>query len=161
MDPLLAVATSGIARFACLGDRCEDTCCRTWSISIDEPHYHSLGDRMRAAGEGGQFEAAFALRPDGDRTQSAFARVRLRVADDCCPLLSPERLCTVHARWGEEALPDVCAAYPRLGRIVGDRFEVHGSLSCPEVARRSLIDDGGADLIEVDRASLGRVPVAD
>src|SRR5579864_783330 len=103
MEPRLVVATSGIARFACLGERCEDTCCRTWSITIDEAHHRSLGDRMRAAGEGARFDGAFELRPDGERTAAAFARVRLRVVDGCCPLLSPERLCTVHARWGEEA----------------------------------------------------------
>src|SRR5947209_3802504 len=91
-----AIATAAVARFACLGSACDDVCCRTWSISIDEPHFRSLGDRMRAAGEGARFDEAFEVRPAGDRSPQAFARVRLRVVDgvgdDCCTLLSPERL---------------------------------------------------------------------
>ncbi|HEX2573547.1 MAG TPA: flagellin lysine-N-methylase [Polyangia bacterium] len=155
-DPVLLRAVS---RFVCLGGDCEDTCCQRWNISIDEAHYRDLGARMTVSEDQRLFALAFEPRPEAERTPAAFARIRLRPDDHLCPLLTPQKRCSVHERFGVAALPDVCAVYPRLARRVGERLEVYGALSCPEMVRQLVLPEDGADLVEGDPEALGRIPL--
>src|SRR5262249_21259381 len=56
-----------------------------------------------------------------------------------CRFLAPDGLCSMHARFGVDLLPDACITYPRLMGLHGARCEVGGSMSCPEVARQYLL----------------------
>lgn len=105
------------------------------------------------------FALAFEPRPEAARTPVAFAKIRLRTDDHTCPLLTPEKRCTVHERFGVAALPDVCAVYPRLARQVGERLEVYGAMSCPEMVRQLVLHEDGADLVEVESEVIARVPL--
>ena len=141
--------------FECLGSACEDTCCQDWQI----PVYADDLVRLRSA-----FDASPAGRPALEvalelRTSEAagepVATLRLR-EDHHCHFLDAAKLCGVHAAHGEPALPVGCSMFPRWVARLGDRLELHGELSCPEVVRRSLLDDQGLELIAADAALLGR-----
>jgi lysine-N-methylase len=153
------IALQYMSRFACLGADCEDSCCVQWTVHVDEAHYFDLRARMAAAGEGERFEAAFVLKPEAERQPWGHATIRLREGSARCPLLDDGGLCSIHSRWGEAALPDVCSYYPRRLTVLGERRELSGSLSCPEVVRQALVASDGAELVEVEEAVAGRAPV--
>ena len=160
------VALRYMTRFACKGGECEDTCCQHWNVSVDEVHYRALERRMAEPAEHARFEAAFALKPEGQRSAESFATIRMTVesaptsrAAPSCSLLTDDGACSIHRRYGEPALPDVCSFYPRYVSQVGDRVELAGSLSCPEVVRQALIASDGVALVEAEAALLGRAPV--
>jgi lysine-N-methylase len=152
--PRRVIALRYMTRFQCLGGDCEDTCCRTWTVSIDQSHYHKLKRLMKP--ERALFDATFALNPPAERTRDAYATIQMSKADNHCPLLSDDKTCSLHRRYGEPVLPDICSFYPRFLNEVGPRLELSGSMSCPEVARQALLHTDGVELVEVEPELLGR-----
>jgi lysine-N-methylase len=145
--------------FECLGGACEDTCCGGWRVDIDESHYKKLKRQMeRTPDEAERFRSGFAERPSAERTRYSFAVLRTR-PDGFCTFLDEGGLCGLQRSYGERSLPDVCAAYPRTVSRAGQRMELTGALSCPEVARRALLDERATDLVEVMPGLLGRQTV--
>jgi lysine-N-methylase len=131
------IALRYMTRFRCIAERCEDTCCGGLKVSVSEEH---LG-RMRQAVAGRPEEAerlaqGLELHPEGPPDARAYTRKRL---DGLCAFLDAEWLCSVQRRYGEAAIPDVCATFPRVLQSRGGRLEVSGSLACPEVARLCLL----------------------
>ncbi len=151
------IALNYMTRFQCLGGNCEDTCCQTWEVTIDAPHYKSLAKLMK--NELPLFEATFVKQPPKTRTRDGFAIIKMG-ANDRCPLLSDDLMCSLHAKHGEPALPDICSSYPRFVNEIGGRRELSGSMSCPEVVRQALLTDDGVDLVEADAALIGRAPIS-
>ena len=88
------------------------------------------------------------------RDDGKFALLVLKEPDGRCGFLMPDLMCELHGRFGEEMLPNTCAIYPRRPSLVGDRAEIAGSLSCPEVARLALL---AADAMELDVADRGQL----
>jgi lysine-N-methylase len=80
-----------------------------------------------------------------------------------CPLLSKEKLCSIHLNHGPEYLSNLCLTYPRVTNVVNDRYERSAALSCPEAARQALLDPNGLmleemlDTIEEDRWHFTRI----
>jgi lysine-N-methylase len=146
-----ALTARYLRRFSCLGGTCEDTCCQSWQIPIDPGQYRILEAAM--AGTAGEREELAAAVQRDPRTGLR----HLRLADDgTCRFLTPARLCSVQARYGEPALPQVCATYPRdIGRS-GDRLEVWGSLSCPEMARQCLLFEDALELVDAPAEASSR-----
>jgi lysine-N-methylase len=146
------VALRSMEGFHCIGGDCEDTCCQLWwHITIDQGSYARLKKAMR--GEP-LFERTFQLLPPAERNKETFAYVPEALSGNC-PMLTDDKLCTLHARWGEPLLPVVCATYPRQVASVGGRLELSGALSCPEVARRALLQPNGAELVEITQEAMG------
>jgi lysine-N-methylase len=139
-----------MTRFQCLGGACEDTCCAGWRVLVDQGHHARLRRVLPA-----ETARHLPLLPPAERTREHFAVIQFP-EDGPCPFLSPDRLCTIHAQHGEDLLPDTCATYPRTVSRVGDRLELTGALSCPEVARLLLLAEDGAELVEIDPALCGR-----
>jgi lysine-N-methylase len=136
--------------FRCTGSDCEDTCCRHWGIDIDQGHFVKLKRLLeRAPGGKERFERTFQLRDVEHRSRQTFARV---IFDErgVCPFLDDQKLCQLHATHGEDALPDICAAYPRVVSIAGERLELTGELSCPEAARGCLLAEDGTELVDIE-----------
>lgn len=63
--------------------------------------------------------------------------------------------CGIHAQYGDAMLGDACHFFPRITRALGDALVMGASVSCPEIARASLLQDGGFSLIETHAS---RVP---
>jgi lysine-N-methylase len=134
------------ARFSCLAEKCEDTCCRDFRIAVDEPHYHAMAEAFAKAGEPERFAAAFA--PTGK--PQPFALV-VHADGGGCRMLEGG-LCTVHARFGGEVLGNACNNYPRLQSELGADVELSTELSCPEAARQCLLGEDAMEIVPLSQA---------
>ena len=110
-----------IQTFRCLGDECPDHCCGGWQVPV------SSQDRVRLQKHMGA-EADHIL----VRRQENWI---MKPAGIACAAQCKEGLCTVQKRFGHDALPLICASYPRSRSCLGKTEEVGGFLSCPENAR--------------------------
>jgi lysine-N-methylase len=151
MPPRRAIALRYMTEFSCIGADCEDTCCGgQWNIEVDQSSYDRVRKAMRRHPTlAARFDETFAVNPPTVRDRVRFAMIQQK--DGCCPLLDGG-WCTLHKELGTEVLPPVCATYPREVSIVADRLELAGALSCPEVARRALLQEGAVDLVETEAA---------
>jgi lysine-N-methylase len=156
---MTAVALRYMLDFRCIGPACEDHCCGSWGVAVDQGHHAKI---RRALARSGRKDAdrLFTLRPPGQRSAAHFATIEM-TAGGACPLLDPDRLCSLHRHHGEDLLPDACAMYPRVVSRLGPRLELSGALSCPEVARRALLAEDATDTVPLAQGApaLGRAVV--
>jgi lysine-N-methylase len=141
--------------FSCIGGACEDNCCGQWDITVDQSTHQRLKKVMSKDPEqAALFDKTFVLLPLGKRERERFSSIP-EAAASRCPMLTPDKLCQIHAHHGETLLPSICATYPRRHVVVDGRGELSGEISCPEVARRALLPEGGSDVVEVTEAVYG------
>ncbi len=62
-------------------------------------------------------------------------------------------MCGIHLEKGAEMLGDACNFYPRVTRRLGEQVAMTATLSCPEIARLSLMENSG-DFVQIDTARL-------
>lgn len=116
--------------FRCIAGACPDSCCKDWTIVVDETAAAcystltgTLGDRLRQV-----------LREeDGD---VIFVNENGR-----CPMWRDDGLCRLQAELGEGALCDTCWEFPRLTHDYGDLVFRQLELSCPVAAKLILEGD--------------------
>ncbi|MDX1974761.1 MAG: flagellin lysine-N-methylase [Rickettsiales bacterium] len=125
MSELLQTAV--LKQFTCIGDRCVDTCCKGWSMQMDERTYAryqqeapELVDAVEAS-----VEAPLIMRKN---------------STGVCAKLE-NGLCAIHKRYGDGFLGDACYFYPRITRALGEQPLMTAALSCPEIARIALSQD--------------------
>ena len=116
--------------FSCLASACPDSCCKEWTVQIDNEtaaRYRALpgelGDQLRSALVNEDGEWILTLMPDKR-----------------CPMWRADGLCRIHAQMGEDTLCDTCRQFPRLRHDYGDFVELGLELSCPEAARLILAE---------------------
>jgi lysine-N-methylase len=142
-----------LGRFQCLGAACPDNCCHDWRVYVDEEHYERLRARLAPAELAAGME-----RNTREREPRRHAFLVLR-EDRTCSFLA-DGLCTIHARFGADLLPNTCAEFPRSLGTIGARSERIASPACPEVARMVLLDDDALEPVPGGDAELGRAWVA-
>jgi lysine-N-methylase len=133
--PLKRLQPRSYHAFRCIGAACKDTCCVGWIVNVDKPTYETyqscddaqLGPRLREL---------VTINSDGSSDDN-YARIKLDGPG--CPFLS-EGLCGIQKELGEESLPIMCSAYPRVMNVVDDVLQRSLDLSCPEAARIVLLD---------------------
>lgn len=145
------IAPRYVTRLECAGAACEDTCCSGWNVTVDRDAFRRLRSVL---GEG--FGEDFTRIRDRPRTKEKFGLVVLQPDTLACTFLNEKRLCSLHARFGEEVLPDGCASFLRRQSSVGTRVETSLSLACPEAAREALIPRDAMELVDLDPADLSR-----
>jgi lysine-N-methylase len=133
---------AALERFTCLAERCEDTCCRDWAVSIDRPSFDRLKGVMAGTPAGRDRLVHLLVLGSPSRHVDALGQVQLDESG-VCRLLDSNNRCSVQAAHGEAALPTTCAVFPRTALAVGDRIEVGASLGCPEVSRLVLLSADG------------------
>jgi lysine-N-methylase len=125
--------------FVCTGDKCSDTCCKGWSMQVDDAHINLYNSKLS--------ELSFFV------TEEAGCKVMKRDSktDKCLKL--EEGLCGIHKQFGADALGDACYFYPRITRKVEGSVLQSATLSCPETARLVLYGDSPFSLenIQVNR----------
>jgi len=149
-------------RFGCIGPACEENCCLDgWRIDVDKEHYEKL-----------MAMAAFSAKPIARRFSSTFIILPKKNKKDQeryllkqiegggCSLFS-DGWCTLHATFGYESLPHVCAFYPRKLKYVGDTMELSATGSCPEVTRQIILPLDGVDLEPIDFSRMHRKVLQD
>ena len=133
-----------LQQFACTADRCIDTCCQSWRIAVDEPHYRRLEQLLPA-------ERLSAVRPTGG---TPFAVIQLD-EHGFCPFLE-DKLCSLHRDHGDAVLGNACASYPRSTSELHGEREATAELSCPEVARLCLLSPDAMELVPLSDGAGGR-----
>lgn len=104
--------------FKCIADRCDLTCCRDWTITVDEDTYNRWG----------QIDDSYQ-----DKTEQHGEVRRIRLEDGKCPFLDKYGLCNIVSAYGEEAISHTCHTYPRETHTFTDRIEQSLTLSCKSV----------------------------
>lgn len=131
-----------LEKFQCTGPACPDNCCNRFTVLVDPATYSKY-----------ETEAPELLdivtEREGIGKVLAFDK-----ETGCCPKME-EGSCTIHASRGSDFLTDVCHLYPRITRKLGDEVMMSGTVSCPEIARLALFEDGAFEMVE---STTDRVP---
>ncbi len=117
-----------LGEFQCLGDRCADTCCKSWSMQLDAATYETY-----------QREAPELLDAVEAAEESPWIMRKDKQTGYCVKF--DNGLCGIHKNYGDKFLGDACHFYPRATRTLGDQTIMTATLSCPEVARLALYAD--------------------
>jgi lysine-N-methylase len=147
-----------MTRFRCLADTCEDTCCAGLVVTVSEAHWRRLRGLVAGGPDAARVEAL--IQPEEGSGPGAEAGVVAKREDGHCAFLDEQRLCSLHRAYGEAALPDACATFPRSATWWGERLEVAGSLACPEVARLCLLAEDALERVPVSEDMAVRPEVA-
>jgi hypothetical protein len=114
--------TTAVKEFKCLQADCPDTCCKGWSMQLDDLSF----EKYKKNG----LEDAVAY--DGE------IRVMKRnPATDYCVKFEGG-ICGIHKDFGAEMLGDACNLYPRITRQLGAESVMTMTPSCPEALRLML-----------------------
>ena len=109
--------------FACIADKCEDTCCAGWQIVIDKK---SLNKYKCLSSKYGK-----TVRKKVNWFTGTFKQDK----DKRCAFLNHCNLCELYLHEGDGIFCKTCHLYPRhIEEFEGVR-EISLSISCPEVAR--------------------------
>lgn len=134
--------SAAVAAFKCLGDACEDTCCKGWGMQVSSEtvaKYRAEAPELLDAVTSGEAEHIMRRDPETDYCVKFDAG-----------------WCGVHAKYGEGFLGDACHFYPRVTRQIGDQHLMTAALSCPEIVRLGVVQGLGFDVAQGDDAA--RVP---
>lgn len=101
--------------FQCIADKCPMTCCKGWSIRVEQENYNNWKSKEEMAYlcEQVSFE-----RKDGENVY------HMKV-DSCktCLMLDEQGLCEIVKRHGDEALSKTCAEFPRKHNFITESDE--------------------------------------
>ncbi|WP_199749794.1 flagellin lysine-N-methylase [Corallococcus sp. AB038B] len=134
---MTASAPRYMARFRCIAEACEDTCCAGLTVPISESRWSLL--RQKVAGTPDEARVAALINPNPDGASGQQAGILGKRADGHCAFLDEAKLCSLQRRYGEAVLPDGCSVFPRVLTRWGAQVEMAGSLACPETARLCLL----------------------
>lgn len=109
--------------FACIADKCEDTCCAGWQIVIDR---ETLKKYTKIKGD---------FRKRMWRSVNWFQGTFKQDKNKRCAFLNDRNLCDLYLSQGEEGFCKTCREYPRHTEEFEGVREITLSISCPEVAR--------------------------
>lgn len=133
--------TQALSTFSCLGDTCPDTCCRGWSMQVDD------ATRARYAKEPELLNTI-------EQDQGGGWIMKKDAASSYCVKLEGG-WCGIQKEYGDAFLTDACYFYPRVTRRLGDMVLMTASASCPEIARLMLTKDNA---LALEDAVIERVP---
>jgi len=125
--------------FRCIGPACEDTCCQGWTVPIDQTTWEKY-QQLPDSDLNSLINASILRAPEPVNSEKspAFATIRMN-AENQCPMLTPDRLCSIQVELGEQMLSHACHTYPRIVHSIGGANETALTLSCPEAARLVLL----------------------
>ncbi len=124
------------AAFRCIGPDCEDDCCHGWTIPLDRQTYENY-QLFPVEKLGSVVQQFVSVTPD--EAENLHARINL-TPSGFCPFFGADRLCGIQKEYGGALLSSTCSIYPRTLNSVDGVVEGSLTLSCPEAARRVLLD---------------------
>ncbi len=110
--------------FQCLGDACEDTCCKGWGMQLTQETvdlYRKEAPEYLEAVTSGEAEHIMKRDPE---------------TDFCVKY--DRGWCGIHKERGTQFLGDACHFFPRATRRVDGIATMSAALSCPEIVRKAL-----------------------
>ncbi len=143
--------------FKCIGNACEDHCCKGWKITVDKTTYSKYRKLPYS-----EFKNKLDSNINRNRkSKSDYDYAKINLIDKKCPMLSKDRLCEVYMNLGEEYMCHTCRTYPRVFNQVDDIVEMSVGVSCIEAARNLLLRENpiefNLDVKEVEDIKFGRV----
>ncbi len=140
--------SKSLSQFVCLGDKCEDTCCQTWTMQVDE----ATLERYRTQAP----ELLAAVEQSKDHANDVDWLMRKDAATGFCVKLQGG-LCGIYPKYGSDFLGDACHFYPRMTRKLGSQILMDGVLSCPEMVRQALYQPqtSNRETVSIDRLPVG------
>lgn len=137
---MIITATKAVENFNCLQADCPDTCCKGWSMQLDDKTFAKYQD------VGLQDAVAY----DGENQE---IRVMKRDSQTDYCVKFTDGICGIHAKFGAEMLGDACNFYPRVTRKFGEQTTMTATMSCPEIARLMMFTENPSERkdMETDR----------
>lgn len=121
--------------FECIGNKCEDHCCKEWRITVDKKTYGKYRKLSPS-----NFRKKLNDNINRNRkSQSEYDYAKINLVDGKCPMFSENRLCEVYSNLGPENMCYTCRTYPRIYNKVNNTLEQCLTVSCIEVARNILL----------------------
>lgn len=153
-NEIKVLAPQYMKNFMCLGNECEDTCCKFWRIDIDYETYKryiKISDpKLR------YMVREYVAKYKNSTNKNRYASFKLK-KDGYCAFLDEDGLCMFQKKCGASYLSDVCATYPRRHVQLDDTLERSGTVSCPEIARIMLFNESPMEFDEFAEEINGRV----
>jgi lysine-N-methylase len=141
--------------FQCIGSDCEATCCQGWQVPVRNEDYPALKGACNKYPQLAKNLEEVLIAPDGNWSDH-----RLKTDNSGrCTFLETTGLCRVQALAGKKALPSICATYPRSISRIGVRTEISAHPSCPEIARKLLLEPNSVNRLAASAKDVVR-PVA-
>ncbi len=138
--------------FQCIGPECENDCCSQWNISIDRATYHNLSRssdiKVKQIIDNQTVPAINNLIDSTPMQQSTSFKNFVLNDKGQCPMLESDGLCYLHKNHGEPSLPMICRIYPRDDKLIDGVVYNSLSISCPEAARKILLDPSAMKIKE-------------
>ncbi|MEZ5690670.1 MAG: flagellin lysine-N-methylase [Rickettsiales bacterium] len=117
-----------VGNFICTTDKCEDTCCKHWSMQMNTQMFAKYKEEAP--------ELVDCVESDND---NSFIMRKDKATSYCVKFDNGK--CSIHSEYGEKFLGDACYFYPRITRKAGDNVIMTATMSCPEIARIALFSD--------------------
>lgn len=144
-------APVAMTSFICAAERCEWTCCHGWRIPVDPAHatiYTSWTETDGTQPFAG-FLRCVRVRRAGKLTTESFLDLPAEPGGRC-RFLSAARRCRLQERFGEDALCDSCALFPRRLIQFDKQTWMTVSLACPETIRDLILTEKPLTLTTVE-----------
>jgi len=135
-----------MSTFSCIGADCEDSCCSGWNVSVDKSTFKKL---RNSSNSGVASAVRKHFKSSATPTSSSFASIKLDIHQQC-PMLDAEKMCSIQSKLGHSYLPRTCADFPRYYFRLAEKNEVSGTLACPELARKCLLDTNAFDRVNIE-----------
>ena len=126
-----------IEKFSCIGPKCEDDCCHGWTVFIDKDiylTYNNIKDK-----EMSDIFREYLEINNNNNSDFDYAVMKMK-SNGKCPMQEETKLCKIHKVLGAGCLSDTCYIYPKIVNRVGEKVEISGTISCPEIARKVLLN---------------------
>lgn len=123
--------------FKCIGGKCEDTCCKEWSVYVDKDTYEKY-DSIKDNNIRKFVTDNITIRKNYKNEKFDYGVIKLR-ENKKCPFLDEEKFCSIQRCFGDEYLSNVCSAFPRIITRINGGYEISLNISCIEAARIVLL----------------------
>lgn len=140
-----------IENFKCIGPECEDDCCHGWIVYIDEEtfkKYNETDDRSMQE----KFKE-YLKKNENSKDGFSYAVMNMK-KNGRCPMQEESGLCEIHRKKGADFLSATCYVYPKICNIISGEEEISGTISCPEIARKVLLNMEKIEFITKERNSI-------
>jgi lysine-N-methylase len=154
VKPTELFALRYLTEFQCTGGDCPDTCCAGMRVGLSQDelvHLRTSAKENKAILEKVDRTVVCTETESNQAGSKNSSNMTYALTNETgqCDFLDQDRLCELHGNLGHDALPNTCAQYPRTFLKIDGRLEASATISCPEIARLSLLKDSSLDLIPV------------
>ena len=103
-------------KFQCIGNKCEDHCCKNWGITIDKKTFTKYKKLQQS-----EFKIKLLDNIGRNRnSKSDYDYGKIKLVNNICPMFSEDGLCEVYQNIGEKNMCYTCRIYPRFYNQVYD-----------------------------------------